>query len=427
MPETEIKKNGLSATLKKGDCLREMDMMILDGEQVDSIVCDPPYHLVSVVKRFGKEGSAPAKRGTDGLFQRQSKGFLGLAWDGGDIAFDPETWRRAYDLLKPGGYLVAFAAPKNVHRMTTAIEEAGFEIRDRVRYECALETKYAPLMDSLNEAQQDALIGLLEDVCGPGELAWEFGSGMPKSHNVGLGIDKLNGAPNRGSAISVANRNHPTTGMPRKNGEYLTKYSGRTEQAKKYEGFGTALKPAYEPIVVARKPLSESSVARNVLEHGTGGLNVDACRVGRDKDDVSGWPKTGSRYSENTCMSGPNYAREPKPDSEGRWPANVAHDGSPLPYPDNADRFFYCAKASKKDRSGSKHPTVKPIKLMMWLVRLVTPPGGTVLDPFMGSGSTLQAALEEGFSCVGIEREEEYYADAVRRVEDITRKGDNEE
>mgnify|MGYP003325842783 CR=1 FL=1 len=164
-----------------------------EGKQIDSVVTDPPYHLTSIVERFGKEGSAPAKD-KDGLYQRQARGFMGKEWDGGDIAFRTDTWKLAYDLLKPGGYLLAFSASRNYHRMAVAIEDAGFEIRD--------------------------------------QIMWIYGSGFPKSLNVG-------------------------------------------------DGWGTALKPAHEPIVMARKPLEGSNID-NVLKYGTGAINIDGCRIQSD-------------------------------------------------------------------------------------------------------------------------------------------------
>jgi site-specific DNA-methyltransferase (adenine-specific) len=219
------------------------------------------------------------------------------------------------------------------------------------------------------------------------------------------------------------------------------------------EGLGTALKPALEPITMARKPL-RGTVAANVLEHGTGALNVDGCRVGRGTDDVSGWSQSGSKASENRAMSGGNYARDAKPDASGRWPANLIHDGSDEVvglFPEtvgkigmvgntggnnriygklgrqedrqpgttdtgSAARFFYTAKATKAERQGVTHPTVKPLDLMAYLCRLVTPPGGTVLDPFMGSGTTIKAAIGEGFNAIGIERDPAYFAMAEHRM-----------
>ena len=323
----------MSAEVYEGSCLDVMANM--PDNHFDAVVTDPPYHFTSIVKRFGAPDAAEHKQ--EGPFARSSRGFMGKEWDGGDTAFRPETWEEALRIMKPGAHLVAFGAPKNYHRLACAIEDAGFEIRD--------------------------------------SLMWVFGTGFPKSLNVG-------------------------------------------------EGRGTALKPAYEPIVLARKPLSEKTVAANVLRWGTGALNIDATRIGNET-------------------------------SQGRWPANLCHDGSQqvldlfphtktgsiMPHhvrttsktknaygeraalsesfagdEGSAARFFYSAKASKTDRAGSKHPTVKPVSLMQWLVRMVTPPGGIILDPFAGSGTTGAAALLEGVNAILIERETEYIADIKRRL-----------
>jgi len=365
--------------LLNGDCIEEMQKLIDDGVQVDSVVTDPPYHLQSIVKRFGKEGSAPAQEGTDGAFSRASKGFMGKEWDGGDIAFRPETWELAMKLLKPGGHILAFSASRNYHRMAVAIEDAGFEIRD--------------------------------------QMMWLYGSGFPKSHNIGKGVDK--------------------------------KLGNNTE----WEGWGTALKPAHEPIAVGRKPLSESSNVNNVLKHRTGGINIDGCRIegGRfpanvmhDGSDVivNQFPNTKSgkltpdmNIKPSTGWSGGSRSDRVKNTFNG-------DEGS-------AARFFYCPKTSKSERhsnlddhetsvgaNGNKwtdqdyrkgetkptterkntHPTVKPVELMKYLCRLVTPKGGTVLDPFMGSGSTGMAAKDEGFDFIGIEKEEEYFKICESRI-----------
>jgi len=316
------------------DCLEAMQKLIDDGVQVDSIVTDPPYHLTSIVDRFGKKGSSPAKHGTDGAFARASKGFMGKEWDGGDIAFRKETWELTLKLLKPGGHLLAFSASRNYHRMAVAIEDAGFEIRD--------------------------------------QLMWLYGSGFPKSHNLG-------------------------------------------------DGWGTALKPAHEPIVMARKPLSEKSIADNILKHGTGGINIDGSRVegGRfpanvmhdgSEEVVSGFPHTKSgtlspdmNIKESTGWSGGSKADRVKN-------TFIGNEGS-------AARFFYCPKVSKSERGeDNTHPTVKPQELMKYLCRLVTPKGGTLLDPFMGRGSTGMAAKDEGFKFIGIEREKEYFEIAEKRI-----------
>ena len=190
------------------------------------------------------------------------------------------------------------------------------------------------------------------------------------------------------------------------------------------DGWGTALKPACEFFTLARKPLSEKTVAANVLKWGTGGINIDGCRVA-PTSDVSGWSKTGGKESENVAMAGKNYAREAKPDnSQGRFPANLVHDGSqevldlfPETKSGSAARFFYCPKASKKDRGeGNTHPTVKPTALMTYLCRLITPTGGTVLDPYMGSGSTGKAAVSEGFDFIGCEIDPDYYEIACAMI-----------
>ena len=402
--------------LLNGDCIEEMQKLIDDGKQVDSVVTDPPYHLTSITERYGKEGSAPAKD-RDGLYQRQAKGFMGKEWDGGDVAFRKETWELAYKLLKPGGHLLAFSASRNYHRMAVAIEDAGFEIRD--------------------------------------QIMWIYGSGFPKSLNLG-------------------------------------------------DGWGTALKPAHEPIVMAKKRL-EGTNKQNKDKYGTGGINIDGCRIKTNpevddmlrevervqRDESNVWSNKNSGFkNENNNLTGVPI--------EGRFPANVMHDGSdvvkdifpnskgfvsngdakvgetskgaipPLrrgnatSYGDDgsAARYFYCPKTSKSERNvgldnftakpmawgnqakaelkrgnldfkgnqgdGSKHnkvemrlnthPTVKPVELMKYLCRLVTPKGGVVLDPFMGSGSTGMAAKDEGFDFIGIEKDEEYFKICESRI-----------
>lgn len=431
--------------LLNGDCIEEMQKLIDDGVQVDSVVTDPPYHLTSITKRYGKEGSAPCTD-KDGLYTRVNTGFMGKEWDGGDIAFRKETWELCFKLLKPGGHLLAFSGSRTYHRMAVAVEDAGFEIRD--------------------------------------QIMWLYGSGFPKSMNIG-------------------------------------------------KGWGTSLKPAHEPIVMARKPISEKSVVNNVLKHGTGGINIDDCRT--ENSDAK-YPDTnpdfrdqGKQSKENTGIDKLSFGQTQNvkrkkvvrksrsedgvwtnknsgmkqednhyadADPRGRFPANVIHDGSdvvqdifpnskgfvsngnakvgesskgvipPLKrgnatsYGDegSASRYFYCAKASKSERNQgldnfdtkkvgmsngaqskgdgydkgqgiglnrvverkNTHPTVKPLKLMKYLCRLVTPKGGTVLDPFMGSGSTGMAAKDESFDFIGIEKEKEYYDIANSRIKVIS-------
>lgn len=354
-------------TIHVGNCLDILPT--LPADHFDSIVCDPPYEL----------------------------GFMGKAWDRSGVAFQPATWAAALRVAKPGAHLVAFGGTRTFHRMMVAIEDAGWEIRDT--------------------------------------LMWVYGSGFPKSHNGEWG--------------------------------------------------GTALKPAWEPIVLARKPL-KGTVAKNFAEHGTGGLNVDGCRVGLDGGTSRSGQAEYPKNPDGTEDRSGSWARTGHGIVElnaGRWPANLAHDGSEevlAAFPDapgqqgdltgdepsrpfknaygvmdgrrmaqaridtgSAARFFYCAKASREDRNeglndpgpqfkmgarpcdyqavnaagkGNHHPTVKPTDLMRWLCRLVTPPGGHVLDPFTGSGSTGRGATLEGFQFTGVELSEDYARIAEARI-----------
>ena len=421
-----------------GDCL---DILPTFGaDSIDSIVCDPPYGL----------------------------SFMGKNWDHGipGVPF----WEAALRVAKPGAHLLAFGGTRTFHRLACAIEDAGWEIRDTVM--------------------------------------WVYGGGFPKSLDVSKAIDKAAGAERE-----VVDLKRNTFGRKPGGGagwaegvegqitsdHVFSVTAPATEAARKWDGWGTALKPAWEPVIVARKPLI-GTVAENVLAHGTGGLNIDGCRVGTE-----GYTSGGRN---NSIAFGRDMDKQPRCDgNKGRWPANVIHDGSdevvglfpvtgksgrPIMYSgkkydrntpgktcffqynpsvfssiyedtgsaarffqqcplDDEDveiaRLYYCAKASKRDRdegceglgvrqvtgggggigeylsdvnsasgkygsekapSRNHHPTVKPTALMRYLCRLVTPPGGLVLDPFMGSGSTGKAALLEGFRFVGIEREPDY-------------------
>jgi site-specific DNA-methyltransferase (adenine-specific) len=408
-----------------GDC-REV-MATLDAESVDAVVCDPPYGL----------------------------SFMGKGWDHGVPG--EEFWTQALRVAKPGAHLLAFGGTRTYHRLACAIEDAGWEIRD-----CVM---------------------------------WVYGSGFPKSHDVSKAIDKAAGAERETAGPKVYAGGHVQnhSGVAHGGSYCGFDHSGTTmatapatDAARQWSGWGTALKPAWEPIIVARKPLC-GTVAENVLTHGTGGINVDGCRV---KGTWSTWRKKDGTVSEQNQDSHAIYGqgmgdvRNPE-HSAGRWPANLIHDGSEevvglfpvtktgvcpadgaggyeggLRRRDNrsamnggdsgsAARFFYCAKASKADRDegceglaerltmryGEKaqgplpqqtpskpvpqrnhHPTVKPTALMRYLCRLVTPPGGVVLDPFTGSGSTGKAAVCEGFDFVGIEREAEYVEIARARI-----------
>jgi hypothetical protein len=342
----------------RGDCVEVM--RTLPSDSIDAIVTDPPYEL----------------------------GFMGKSWDSTGVSYDPATWAEALRVLRPGGHLLAFGGSRTYHRMAVAIEDAGFEIRD--------------------------------------SLMWIYGSGFPKSHNL--------------------------------KGEW--------------EGWGTALKPGHEPIVLARKPLI-GTVAANVLTHGTGALNIDASRIaapGESFDGLRGRPvaklstrrndETDEEYDARVLNSPGQQAALAKLKELGRWPANILFDeeaaavldeqsgnrpggsfpkqrgkgvatafGEGRPTPGGArqmndsggaSRFFYVAKAGKKERNAgvalNNHPTVKPIALMGYLIKMVTPPGGVVLDPFLGSGSTACAAAVNGFDWLGIEREEGYADIAKARI-----------
>ena len=420
----------MNYTLHHGDCLEVL--RTLPDCSVDSVVTDPPYGL----------------------------SFMGKKWDYDVPAV--EVWQECLRVLKPGGHLLAFAGTRTQHRMAVRIEDAGFEIRDMI--------------------------------------AWVYGSGFPKSLDVSKAIDKAAGVKREVVGEKTTPDGKPYSARtPNSSGEYnddcahnslsgATRHNNfitapATDSARQWQGWGTALKPALEPITVARKPLV-GTVAENVLEHGTGAINVDGCRVG---DEVRWTPPVGE-------LTGIGSSREaPKGEGRevtGRWPANLIHDGSEevvAAFPQcngvvgarreggdksifsggghqqatkqkivggmkdsgSAARFFYCAKASKKDRdegleghssrevhrygagigeglnpnapavNKNFHPTVKPTDLMRYLCRLVTPPGGVVLDPFTGSGSTGKAAMLEGFRFIGIEREAEYVNIAKARIEGV--------
>jgi site-specific DNA-methyltransferase (adenine-specific) len=341
-------------------------MKEMPDNSVDSIVTDPPYGL----------------------------SFMGKKWDY-DVP-SVEVWAECLRVLKPGGHLLAFAGTRTQHRMAVRIEDAGFDIRDMI--------------------------------------AWVYGSGFPKSLDVSKAIDRAAGAERE--VVGVSANDRPKSQV--KGGkafdramdegqEHATLHitAPATPEAQQWAGWGTALKPALEPITMARKPLSEKTVAANVLEHGTGALNIDGCRVGAEARPVMVRTET---VVTATSMSGQSTGATSSGEltTSGRWPANLIHDGSdevvglfPSDKQGSASRFFYCAKTSKKDRQGSTHPTMKPTDLMRYLCRLVTPPDGIVLDPFMGSGSTGKAAMLEDFRFIGIERDHEYYKIAEARIKAV--------
>lgn len=408
----------------------------LPDNSIDSVCTDPPYALVSIVKRFGGANAAPAK-GND-AYMRASAGFMGKQWDTGEVAFSEEFWSEVLRVLKPGGHVAAFGASRGYHRMACAIEDAGFEIRD--------------------------------------SLMWIYGTGFPKSHDVSKGIDKAAGAEREVLRERYTTKRFKPGATVEAEGAWgkqdvaytAVDTAPATPEAAQWEGWGTALKPAFEPIVLARKPLSEGTVAANVLRWGTGALNIDGCRVDAGGDKLGGGmvskgrPKTSEGW-DRPWMHDPEVTERKKLEAAakvaaaeglGRWPANVVHDGSDEvvgAFPDSkgqqgvvdgqtskrnvyndgvgprpraeprgdsgsAARFFYSPKASKADRAGSKHPTVKPIALMEWLATLITPPDGTILDPFAGSGTTGAAAVRKGFKAVLCEREDEYVEDIKRRM-----------
>lgn len=408
---------GKGYTLHLGNSLEVLDTFA--DNSIDSIVTDPPYEI----------------------------GFMGKGWDSTGIAFNVEIWKKCLRVLKPGGHLVAFNHSRMFHRMMVAIEDAGFEIRDTIM--------------------------------------WLYGSGFPKSMNISKSIESqiVNGSANKTefSKLNGERLDRGNWGITKNSKEYgfrdkdytteteqvdrLGKLEATTSEAKQWEGWGTALKPAYEPIVLARKPILEQNIAQNVLKWGVGGINIDECRVGSDIVSVHNAPKGTFAGGEQGRGSDTETYRE----HAGRFPANIIHDGSEevvSGFPtkdeetleDSPSLFFYTAKASQEDRNEgleiagfeekresdkikddgvggdnsrnrtnkprlNTHPTVKPTDLMRYLVRLITPNGGTCLDLFMGSGSTGKALVLENahnnknYHFIGIDMTKEYVEIAKARIE----------
>lgn len=403
-----------------GDCLEVMDK--LEADSIDAIITDPPYEL----------------------------NFMGKGWDNAGVSFNKETWVKCLRLLKPGGYLLTFGGSRTFHRIACAIEDAGFEIRDTIM--------------------------------------WIYGSGFPKSMNISKGIEAKN---KYGKANTIAKRKveQNSDGKEYKviqtnNGAMGEKkivnrreYKPVDSSAKQWSGWGTCLKPAFEPIIVARKPF-KGSLVDNILEHGVGGLNIDECRVGNEEQAQLSRNVASGRFPANIIHDGSEEATGGMPKTKGcqgkgfkkgDYKSSAVNTtfsrGDCVPYNDfgSASRYFYCAKASKRDRdegldefeektkvfngksqSSSKeikdvekrfttrlrntHPTVKPTALMQYLVRLVCPKGSVILDPFMGSGSTGKATAYEnkdrnaGYSFIGIEQDEQYLEIAKARIKYANRK-----
>lgn len=441
----------------------------IPDSSIDSVVCDPPYALVSIMKRFGADGAAACvvPEGGSGAYARASAGFMGKTWDTGETAFAVEFWREILRVLRPGGHVVAMAGTRTYHRLACAIEDAGFEIRDAIVEFLSADPAGRAFVESLSETQLGAFKRLAAIIGFEGMLGWVYGSGFPKSHNVAKSIDKAHGVEGEkiatGDAVKrmIPGAEQHKGGWEKNDGRSFLphNYVPASADAAPWEGWGTALKPAIEPICLARKPLAKGmTVASNVLAHGTGAINIDGCRIESGPDHAEkcasvvglGSNRTGDVYGEWKGVREDSYK------AAGRWPANVIHDGSDevvVLFPEgdgarggnprektgtqgvcfgkglqaggdrvvrndfgSAARFFYTAKADADDRLGSKHPTVKPVDLMQWLCRLVTPKGGTVLDPFAGTGTTGEAAFREGFNAILIEREAEYQADIRRRM-----------
>jgi len=436
------------STVYHGDCIEVMRS--LPDNSVDAVVTDPPYGL----EFMGKDWDAPWKRsgdvewveeGTDASHPFRDGSARIRFGAGGEASYGFQLWvtdfaTEALRVLKPGGHLLAFGGTRTWHRLAVGIEDAGFEIRD--------------------------------------SIAWLYGSGFPKSLDVSKAIDKragvereVVGKTNRATGPSQAGKNGIGTFKESNWQDSNLLTAPATPEANQWAGFGTALKPAHEPIVVARKPLGEKTVAANVLKHGTGALNIDGSRIGMTDADLTqsanNWKPKGYESKENIYDIGVEVISTVQ-NTAGRWPANVILDESQAAeldrqsgvssstsssghkrsgnvvgdersakaagiYGDDAwivgslhndsggaSRFFYVAKANKSERprdGDTAHPTVKPLALMRYLVRLVTPPDGIVLEPFAGSGTTVEAALLEGFSVIGIEMTEEYLPLIMQRIE----------
>lgn len=475
------------------DCLEAMRKM--PDSSVDAVVTDPPYHLTQVSR-----GGSPRKNDPETPFGRTrigERGFMGKTWDGGGVAHNPEIWKEALRIAKPGTHLLAFGGTRTFHRLACAIEDAGWEIRDDIAFLSSMSDKEQQFFFSLSPDQQQAFMELFasQDL-----LGWMYGSGFPKSHNISKTLDRKAGAERKIIGVSKGKGGENLNKIARLGGNDSRNAKGcgaygqgakqvtidipitapTTDDAKKWSGWGTSIKPAWEPIICARKPLG-GTVVNNVLKWGTGGINIDDCRV--PTGDVlkagsggllshvrDGKPYPNGRKGEKsverryTKEGGTNFSATPGPyggSESGRFPANLIHDGSAdvlAVFPEakgqqgdlinhnknrkspngcfgemapannhikrddsgSSARFFYCAKASKKERGeGNTHPTLKPLSLMKYLVRLVTPPNGVVCDPFCGSGTTALACKAQGFNFICIDNNPEYIEIAKKRLADM--------
>ncbi len=414
----------------EADMLDALPKLAADGVQFHSVVTDPPYHLTSGNAAVDWDAfTAPSTAGQGrsvagglkGPTNPKGRGFMGKQWDGGDIAFRPETWRAVYDVMLPGAYLVAFASTRGYHRMVCAIEDAGFIIH--------------PM------------------------LAWIFGSGFPKAQDASKAIDRQLGAVREviGTVRAGIGRNNRhggeiVGGECDEVGKQVAITAPATPEAAAWDGWKyglQSLKPAIEPICLAQRPMKGTGAA-NLLRHGCGALNVDASRIGTEA-------RFNPSAAHNEIYGQFKGAETEGRETNGRYPANVIHDGSPevldafaafgergsfvtdraTPKQHNktsyglpgvvgesvgfgdtgtAARFFYSAKADAADRADSRHPTVKPVDLIRYLVTLVTPKCGRVLDPFAGSGTTGEACMLLGHDCTMIERDATHAADIRHRI-----------
>lgn len=469
----------------------------MSDESVDSVVTDPPYGLSDHKSADVVACLTAWLAGEE--FRPNKKGFMGRTWD--SWVPGPEVWREVLRVLKPGGHVVAFAGSRTHDLMSMALRLAGFECRDTIMDLYATCDAAREFVDSLSEEQRNALARAFPADIG---LLWTYGSGFPKSMDVSKAIDKAAGAKSEVVGRKTGRAASPIADL--RGGRLCQAVDKRidasaitapaTDAARQWAGWGTALKPAFEPALVFRKPL-EGTVAQNVIKHGTGALNIDGCRVSFAGDGDSTKSKSknqhalfGSGKRCNSVLGDMGQNPRSNYDAPGRFPSNIIHDGSPEVlehFPDSdgagpslprvkvtgygdgvvgsgasdylggertpynsgsgsAARFFYCAKASRADRNeglpmggtpvtgsgatmrerenadwkarnGNHHPTVKPTDLMRYLCRLVTPPGGVVLDPFTGSGSTGKAAMLEGFQFIGCDLDAEYLEIARARLE----------